>query len=188
MTKEKSKPEENENDAARFFDEENYSTIIVSSEENKEKSKAGIKDFITLLESEDPEHKVMALELIKKEKAFDFLLDSIVNSNSKQKKAMLIAACWESGLDFSDYFEFFLPYALDKDPFISLEALTVLESIAHVKQKETWQTGIDRMNEGIKAGHDNAGIMEDVKIYFYERIKAFDNPDYYYTGESGEKS
>jgi hypothetical protein len=124
---------ENKDDLKKFFDPKEYVTKIVGSEEEQEvpASKADkISSLISLLT--DPENKDVkeeALLTLKKEKGGSLLLEAISKTKKNDKKAVLIAACWESEINFSADLPFFVDLSMDKDYFVSLEAITVIENM-----------------------------------------------------------
>src|ERR1700744_970197 len=75
----------------------------LKKEKKSAKDEAAIKQLIELLGSHNSEHKDAGLELLKNEKSIDFLLEAITETEHKNQKAVLIAACWESGLDFKGH-------------------------------------------------------------------------------------
>jgi hypothetical protein len=73
--------------------------------------------------------KEETLMTLKKEKAGEILLAAIASPQAKNNKHSLVAACWESEINFSKYLSFFIILALDADYLVSLEAITVIEEM-----------------------------------------------------------
>jgi 4-hydroxy-L-threonine phosphate dehydrogenase PdxA len=140
-----------------------------SKEKKPEKDEAAIKQLIELLGSHNSEHKDAGLELLKNEKSIDFLLEAIAETEHKNEKAILVAACWESGLDFKGHEEFFMDLALDNDLFISLEAITVLDSIES-KEKAAMEGILKKLNDKNIAKHPNEPMLSDLKLSLEEKI------------------
>ena len=108
----KSKPQdkanplgENSYDPEKFFDEENYSTLVIKAGDEKPKGKVKLDDLVDLLTSDNKQEKEQALALLKNQKAIDFLMHAIFEAENKEHQALLVAACWECGSDFSLYFD-----------------------------------------------------------------------------------
>jgi 4-hydroxy-L-threonine phosphate dehydrogenase PdxA len=143
-------------------------TEAPSENEKPERDEAAIKQLIELLGSHNSEHKDAGLELLKNEKSIDFLMEAIAETEHKNEKAILVAACWESGLDFKGHEEFFADLALDNDLFISLEAITVLDSIDMEisKMKEI----LKKLNDKNIAKHPNEPMLSDLKLTLEEKI------------------
>jgi hypothetical protein len=80
----------------------------------------------------DPANKALkegTLLTLKKEKGGNILLLAIASPNAKEVRHKLVAACWESEINFSHYFSFFVLLALDPDYLVSLEAITVISTM-----------------------------------------------------------
>ena len=65
---------------------------------------------------------------------------------------MLIAACWESEINFTRYFPFFILLAIDTDYMVSLEAITVISSMEGPFNKVEVQEAIKK----VKIARDNS--------------------------------
>ena len=124
---------ENTDDLKKYFDSKEYATTIVGASnevtmplENEDK----ISSLISLLT--DPSNKDIkeeALITLKKEKGGDLLLKAIASPKSKNNRHILVAACWESEINFSKFLPFFILLALDNNYLISLEAITTIENM-----------------------------------------------------------
>ncbi len=117
----------------KYFNSKEYATTIVggSGEVNMPvTSEDKITSLISLLT--DPNNKDIkeeALLTLKKEKGGDTLLLAIASPKAKNVRNLLVAACWESEINFSKYLPFFILLALDEDYLISLEAITTIENM-----------------------------------------------------------
>ena len=139
-----------------------------NNEQENKKDDASIEQLIELLSSHNNEHKDAGLELLKNEKSIDFLIDAISNTEEKNHKAVLTAACWESGLDFKGHEDFFADLALDADMFISLEAITVLDTME--MEIATMKNIIEKLNDKVLFKHANQDMLTDFKLRLVERI------------------
>lgn len=171
-SEEKSKIEQQQE---KLFNETEYNTITIGKEEGAAeaplKEPGFVKTLLSLLDSGNPEDKDNALDLLKKENAVDFLIEAVKSTQSNDKKAVLLAACWESGLDFKGHHEFFMEYALHINPLVSLEAITVLETNRINIPKADLQGLIDRLAAPAATTHDNAVLLEDLRLALFEQIK-----------------
>jgi hypothetical protein len=119
------------NDLAKYFNSKEYATTIVGETEdvnfpvtNEDK----ISSLISLLtDPANKEIKEEALITLKKEKGGDTLLLAIASPKANNVRNILVAACWESEINFSKYLPFFILLALDENYLISLEATTTIE-------------------------------------------------------------
>ncbi|MFL5762809.1 MAG: hypothetical protein ACJ77K_02635 [Bacteroidia bacterium] len=125
---------ENTDDLKRYFNSKEYATAIVGLDgvsTPAAPSEDKISALISLLT--DPANKDVkeeTLVTLKKEKGGDeVLLLAIASNKAKAVRSTLVAACWESEINFSKYLPFFLLLALDDDYLISLEAITVIEQM-----------------------------------------------------------
>lgn len=138
-------------------------------EDKSKKDEASITQLIELLGSHNSEHKDAGLELLKNEKNIDFLVEAITETEHKNHKAVLIAACWESGLDFKGHEAFFAELAMDTDLFISLEAITVLDSIENMDITAIKEILL-KLNDKSLLKHPNEPMLSDLKLTLEEKI------------------
>ncbi len=168
---EKDKTEEN---AEKLFNEAEYNTVTVAAEGTVSplKDEGFVKTLLNLLDSGNPEDKDSALDLLKKENAVDYLVEAVKATQNNDKKAVLLAACWESGLDFKGYHAFFIEYALHPNPLISLEAITVLDTNRETLAQAEIQPLVDSLGAAIEKNHDNAALLEDLKLALLDQLKS----------------
>ena len=150
----------------KFFNEEEYNTIKIGAEAGEKKQSDAANELLALLASKTIGEKDVALDLLKKEKAVTLLVDAVKECKSPKNKALLIAACWESGMDFKAHLDFFAGLAHDADLFVSMEAVTVLsENIGDIDKNQAQQL-INMLNK-TPEDHFNAQLIQDV----VERLK-----------------
>lgn len=160
------KPENkaSEPNTKKYFNEEEYITALVLPDGTVKpatKKENELEELIDLLTSGEREHKDAALDLLKNEGSINTLIEAITQTENKTHKAALIAACWESGLDIKGYESFFSTLATDTDIFISLEAITVLDS-ADIADASVRQEIIVILNK-TTAKHPNEAMLSDLK-------------------------
>lgn len=147
-------------DPQKFFNEEEYSTLIVNREGFSKKD----NDIADLIESIlDKEVSRAELETIfsklKEKNAKKILVDSIKSADKISEKAKLVAACWESGLDFSEDILFFTKLACSSDFSLAMEALTVVENSESPIDEETLSKAIELVQS---SESKNKSILEDL--------------------------
>lgn len=126
--------EDNSEDLKKYFNPKEYITKIIGvdgvEEEAEPVDETKINNIITLL-ADNPDYAVkeQALLTLKKEKGEELLLVAIASDKAKEKRNRLVAACWESEINFSKYLPFFVLLALDNDYLVSLEAITVISTM-----------------------------------------------------------
>ena len=100
------------------------------TQKKQEKDGKAIVTLISLLTNkEDPQIKLDALKELKTEAAKEILLKAIAVTEDIRIRQVLVAACWEAGLDFSRYVSFFVQLAIISDLQVCLDALTIIEDM-----------------------------------------------------------
>ena len=151
---------EGADDLKKYFDSKEYITQIIGIDREQEKPKVNenkISNLISLLT--DPANKAFkedTLLTLKKEKAGDILLLSIASPKAKMNKHLLVAACWESEINFSKYLSFFIILALDSDDLVSLEAITVISTMEGPFNNDAVKEGIKKVKVAIQNNVDGA--------------------------------
>lgn len=117
-------------DPEKLFDENEYSTLVLGSENTIKKDTDSIHAIEVLIsKTSSREEKDEALIQLKENKAQGVLVNAIEQVKKTEQKAQLVAACWETGLDFGNYFLNFITLTIQSDYIIALEALTVLQEM-----------------------------------------------------------
>lgn len=153
------------NDLKKYFDTTQYATTIVGGEQ---KTVTVAEDKITSLISllTDPSNKDVkeeALITLKKEKAGDVLLQAIASPKSLPNRHLLVAACWESEINFSKYLPFFILLALDSNYLISLEAITTIENMEGPFVEKDVKEAIQKVKtEQKKISSERAVLLNDL--------------------------
>ena len=164
---------EGADDLKKYFDSKEYITQIIGIDREQEKPKVNenkISNLISLLT--DPANKAFKEETLltlKKEKAGDILLLSIASPKAKTNKHQLVAACWESEINFSKYLSFFIILALDSDDLVSLEAITVISTMEGPFNNDAIKEGIKKVKTVIQnnANGSRTVLLNDL-IYTLE--------------------
>lgn len=149
---------ENEEELKDYFNPKEYHTQVIGIDKEDEgviteestkkevKQDDKIDSIISLLT--DPEHKSVkeqTLLNLKNDKKGDVLLLAIASPKSKEVRNKLVAACWESEIDFSKYLPFFILLALDTDYLVSIEAMTVITTMEGPFDEEKVKEGIEKV-------------------------------------------
>jgi hypothetical protein len=105
---------------------------------------------------------------IKDEKAVPLIAESFDKHDYGEFLPAFVAACWQSGLDFSNYLTVFARLFIHSDYITSLEAFTVLE--------ESMPQASDQSRiECIQYIHESESHVDDEKIPLYNELrKIFD--------------
>lgn len=116
-------------DPKKLFNEEEYSTLILDRGGFSKKENANADIVEALLDNKNTRQEDEALfAQLKELQAQDLLVNAIKSTHHEDFKIKLLAACWETGLDFSKHFLFFVDYACHDNFQIAMEALTVIEN------------------------------------------------------------
>ncbi|MEI6488384.1 MAG: hypothetical protein WCP52_05450 [Bacteroidota bacterium] len=136
-------------DFKKYFDNKEYVTKIVGAEEETEGLSVANDKITSLIQlltlSENKDFKEETLMILKKEKAGDLLITAI--KKTKRNKHILVAACWESEIDFSNHLPYFIDLALDSDYLVSLEAITVISTMEGPFMADDVKNAISKVKE-----------------------------------------
>ncbi len=117
-------------DPKKLFDEKEYSTLIINREGFNKKENDSADLIEGLLEKEITRQESEAIFLkLKESNSVDLMVDAIKKAQRVSEKTILTAACWETGLDFTSHFLFFIEIACDDNFLLAMEGLTVVENI-----------------------------------------------------------
>lgn len=158
---------ENTDDFKKFFDKNEYITKIIGANDDAPTTKkAKVATLISLLT--DPANKDVKEETLlalKKEKAGSLLIDAIKQNKLKNKKHILVAACWESEINFSNELTLFIDLACDADYFISLEAITTIDTMEGPFNELDVKEGIHKVKaEQKKLNTEKVVLLNDLVV------------------------
>jgi len=151
----------------KYFDNKEYVTKIVGAEEETEGSTVANDKITSLIQlltlSENKDFKEETLMILKKEKAGDLLITAI--KKTKKNKHILVAACWESEIDFSNHLPYFIDLALDSDYLVSLEAITVISTMEGPFVADDVKSSISKVKEEQKKlNSERVVLLNDLAI------------------------
>jgi hypothetical protein len=161
---------ENNEDLKKYFDSKEYITTIIGKTEGSADDtpvrEGKISNLISLLT--DPSNKDIkeeALITLKKDKGGDLLLTAIASPESDGRKHILVAACWESEINFSKYLPFFILLAMSDDYLVSLEAITVIENMEGPFETSHIKDGIKKIKEKQKSiSSERVVLLNDLVV------------------------
>jgi hypothetical protein len=156
--------ESTEEDLKKYFDSNEYITKIIGTSDESiaatDSKENKVPDLIALLT--DPANKNLKEETLltlKKEKAGDLLLLAIANPKAKENRHKLVAACWESEINFSKYLPFFILLVLDSDYLVSLEAITVISTMEGPFNNDHVKDGIAKVKNAKKNNESERVVL-----------------------------
>lgn len=130
-------------DPAKLFDEKEYATLIIGNDDHTKKNIANA-DLIALLVNPktEREEKDEILLKLKENKAASTLISAIQKTKNAKQKAILISACWETGLDISKDYLLFVELIGSDDFTVSFEAFTVIQELDAKIEDDTLQKAL----------------------------------------------
>ena len=160
--------------AEKLFNEEEYHTAYIGAEGLQDKpgnrEEHPLEQLLELLGSHNSEHKDAGLELLKNEKNAAFLREAIMQCQNKNHLAILLAACWESGIDLSGQELFFADYMMDTDLFVSLEAITILDTM-DLTDIVVIEAILEKLKDPKLEKHPNEAMLSDLKQRLEEKVQ-----------------
>jgi hypothetical protein len=131
-------------DPKKLFDEKQYSTLIINRQgfNKKQNETADMLEALVDEKTTRPEKEEIFIAL-KEANAQLPLVNAIKSAERTEEKAQLVAACWESGLDFTGHYLFFTELACSNDFRLAMEALTVVENCESTLDEPTLSTALE---------------------------------------------
>ena len=95
--------------------------------------------------------------------------DAIAKTKNLDQKALLIAACWETGLDFSKDYLVFIELIGHENFLVSFEAFTVIQEMEAEIDESYLKTALEILNKFKKA---NEITINDAKELIKQKLSA----------------
>ncbi len=120
---------ESEDYVSAFFGEVPEKILETLPAKTDDKTKNELVNQLTNPELRESRADVLAV--LKGNESQKLLLEIISDEDYTKERAVLIAACWETGLDFTKYLETFIDLLADKntDDFAAIEIATVIDEL-----------------------------------------------------------
>lgn len=120
---------ESEEYTSAFFGEVPEKILETFPAKADDKTKSELVNQLTNPELRETRADVLAL--LKENKSQNLLLEIISDEDYTKERHFLIAACWETGLDFTEHLEKFIDLLTDKntDDFSAIEIATVIDEL-----------------------------------------------------------
>jgi hypothetical protein len=119
------------------------------------------------------ETKPDLLNMLRENESQDLLVEMIADKNFRKQRAVLIAACWETGLNFSKYLEVFVHLLSDKytDDFSAIEIATVIDEMPGPFEKEMLENCIRGLEKMAVANPLKIELINGIQL----RLRSFMN-------------
>ena len=88
---------------------------------------------------------------LKDKESIPVLMEVIEDKTYTQVKKELVAACWQNGLDYSDYLARFVDLVIESDMDIAFEAFTVVENAEYLPEASIREMEIAKINRALKS-------------------------------------
>jgi hypothetical protein len=125
-------------DPKKLFNEEEYSTLIIAREGFSKKENNAADLLEGLLEKEITRQESEAIFLkLKESNSVELMVDAIKKAQRVEEKTILTATCWESCLDFTGHFLFFVELTCNDNFLLAHEGLTVVENTEGTIDEDT---------------------------------------------------
>ena len=146
----------------------NQEKVISALQTVKEK---GNKKYLPLLFDlllNNPETEVekeirIILESVKFEDTIPTFGNALLNEKYAPIKKSLLTACWQNGLDFSNFLPVFIDIIVNDDWETAFEAFTVIDNMESLPDQETIKISVTKVKNALKTSTGN-------KKYFLEEI------------------
>lgn len=156
-------------DPKKLFNEEEYSTLIISREGFSKKENSAADLIESLLDKDRTRQEAEEIfTKLKESNAGEMLVKAIKDARRENEKAILTAACWESGLDMSGHFLFFTELATSANFSLAMEAITVLENCEEPLTQETLKEALGLAEN---AGNKNKSLTADLVDLIRSRME-----------------
>lgn len=155
-------------DHKKFFNSKMYNTLLLGSKSSKDDD-----SLVSLLC--DPANKAIrheVLNLLKKHNGSSILMDTISKEDDLANKRSLIAACWESGIDFSSYLPFFNEIVINGDLECCIEAMTVINEFEKIPAREDVIKSMDAINLAVSISKEplKVALFQDMKVIYNDML------------------
>lgn len=87
------------------------------------------------------------------------VLSAIEESANEDIRNALLSSCWQSRIDYSDYIDYFIDYAISGSYINALDCLTVVEQSVPSVPEETRKRGIKRISAAMASMEDEKKVL-----------------------------
>lgn len=135
---------------------------------------AYILPLVFNLANENPNQQVQEeifqmLGQLKEKDCTEYVVNEIKSGNSKKNINRLLATCWQSGLDYSEYLLDFTEQFILGDYVTSIEAFTVIEEWIHNASRDNIQASKQLLIDKV------SGISEEKKPLYLELVRLIES-------------
>lgn len=95
------------------------------------------------------------LDTVKLKDTVPVFIDALLNEKYAPVKKILLTACWQNGLDFSNYLPVFIDIVIADDWETSFEAFTVIDNMENTPDPETLEISLTKINKALETSTGN---------------------------------
>lgn len=155
-------------DYKKFFDPKQYNTVIVNKNGQTEFNDDKIANLVNLLtEPANKEYRRDVLTALREnqQNAIPILIEAIRTHRELENLHLLIAACWEAELNFSNYLPFFIQLSIEESYLPAMEAMTVIENMQGPFDKQEVNKSIKQVEAFLAKGdHEKSPLLKQLLI------------------------
>lgn len=125
----------------------------------------GVKKSITGLLAELKHREVIPL-----------LIEAIQNKQYANELQSIVSACWENGLDYSEYLSIFVNLVIEKDFLVAFEAYTVITNMTGKISNAVQETESRKIKEALLNTDSNKNdLLQDLLDFLPELEKGIES-------------
>jgi len=103
------------------------------------------------------------LGTVKDTESTNSFIRAVENQKYKTIRKTILTACWQNGLDFSNFLPVFIDIVINDDWEIAFEAFTIIDNLEFLPDEEITKTAIDKIQSTIDT-------VNEQKEYFLKEI------------------
>ncbi len=110
---------------------------------------------------------------LKQQEVVQQFVDVIRDANYKTILPVLISACWQNGLDYSQYVKDFVDVFIDSDLLLAIESFTVIENMIFNLSESDINESIRKLKDAIPAMDNEKKKLAIELIHLFENQTRF---------------
>lgn len=105
------------------------------------------------------------LSTVKSKETVPFFVEALENEKFKSIQKTLLTACWQNGLDFSNYLPVFVEIVISETWETAFEAFTVIENMEYLPDPQMVDQVTDRIHHALKtATEQNQYFLQEILV------------------------
>ena len=157
----------------KLFNNNEYNTIMVGTN-GKQSNNEQLELIVNLLvnpANKEVKNEILSTLYKQSESGLEILIKAISNPDYKEHKNVLLSACWESGLDCSKHFSFFVNVAINDDYGSAIEAITIIENTEEILPTEELNSNKQKIEKIIEGSGAKRELLKTLLTIIDSKIK-----------------